>query len=378
MQDSLSMQNNDLTPIQSPSTPIVETAHSAVPPIGLDPFSPDYLNKTYRFKFHGDAMEYFGIWIVNIALTIITLSLYAPWAKVRRLRYFYSNTEFFHRFFDFTGIPTKILIGRLIALGIWGVFAFISSVDLIATLIGLVLIYLAVPWLIRATVRFTARNSKFSNSRFYFSGTTKRAYIEFFKALGIIIFSFGIFMPVAIWIYKRYLIDHLYAGQLKFSLNNKWSDYMSAYYVPIFFFFGVMAVVVPISIAVFGIAFSSPTFMGGLIALFYVLGLFFVGPLIQARIFITTWNHTKLNNSQFQTDCNQWRFAWIVGTNWIVRILSLGLMSAWAAIRITKYQVESLSLHLIDDPNEMMNKAQQDHNALGEELSDIFDIDISL
>ncbi len=27
-------------------------------------------------------------------LTIITLSLYAPWAKVRRLRYFYGNTEF--------------------------------------------------------------------------------------------------------------------------------------------------------------------------------------------------------------------------------------------------------------------------------------------
>ncbi len=46
------------------------------------------------FKFHGNASEYFGIWIVNILLTIITLSLYAPWAKVRRLRYFYGNTEF--------------------------------------------------------------------------------------------------------------------------------------------------------------------------------------------------------------------------------------------------------------------------------------------
>lgn len=48
----------------------------------------------HHFKFHGNASEYFGIWIVNILLTIITLSLYAPWAKVRRLRYFYGNTEF--------------------------------------------------------------------------------------------------------------------------------------------------------------------------------------------------------------------------------------------------------------------------------------------
>lgn len=378
MPDSISIPNDDLPPSQPSSTPSTETGHTDVPPVGLDPFSPNYLNKIYRFKFHGDAMEYFGIWIVNIALTIITLSFYAPWAKVRRLRYFYSNTEFFDRFFDFTGVPTKILIGRLIALGIWGLFAFVSSIDIVAALIGLLLIYLAVPWLIRATVRFTSRNSKFSNSRFYFSGTTSRAYIEFFKALGIIIITFGLFMPVAIWLYKRYLINHLYAGQLKFSLNNNWSDYMSAYYVPIFLFMGFMTVGVIFAVLIFGVAFSSPEFTGGLIVILYILGLFFIGPLIQARIFITTWNNTKLNNSQFQTDCNQWRFAWIVASNWIVRILSLGLMSAWAAIRITKYQVESLSLHLIDDPNEVMNKAQQDHSALGEELSDLFDFDISL
>ncbi|MEZ2439585.1 DUF898 family protein, partial [Acinetobacter baumannii] len=27
----------------------------------------------HHFKFHGNASEYFGIWIVNILLTIITL-----------------------------------------------------------------------------------------------------------------------------------------------------------------------------------------------------------------------------------------------------------------------------------------------------------------
>ena len=35
-------------------------------------------------------------------------------------------------------------------------------------------------------------------------------------------------------------------------------------------------------------------------------------------------------------------------------------------------------LHLQDDPNLMMNIAQQDHNAIAEEISDIFDLDISL
>lgn len=53
-------------------------------------------------------------------------------------------------------------------------------------------------------------------------------------------------------------------------------------------------------------------------------------------------------------------------------------MSAWAAVRIYKYQIESLTLTLNDDPDEMMNLAQHDISAVAEEISDIFDIDISL
>lgn len=196
----------------------------------------------YHFKFHGKASEYFGIWIVNILLTIITLSLYAPWAKVRRLRYFYGNTEFFERRFDFTGIPTKILIGRLIALGIYAVFAISSQYSMIATVVGLVALYTAIPWLIRATLRFTARNSKFGNARFYFGGTIKESYKVFLLSILVYIFTLGIFTPVAIWLYKKYYLNNLYAGQLNFKLNAKWSAYMAAVYIPVFIAIGIIAI----------------------------------------------------------------------------------------------------------------------------------------
>ena len=45
------------------------------------------------FQFHGRGGEYFGIWIVNILLTIVTLGLYSPWAHVRNKHYFYGNTD---------------------------------------------------------------------------------------------------------------------------------------------------------------------------------------------------------------------------------------------------------------------------------------------
>ena len=52
--------------------------------------------------------------------------------------------------------------------------------------------------------------------------------------------------------------------------------------------------------------------------MYAIIGLF-IYPLIAARLFITTWNNTTVGNSQFKTDCNQWRFAWIVASNWVVK-----------------------------------------------------------
>ena len=47
-------------------------------------------NIKLRLEFTGSGSEYFRIWIVNLLLTLVTLGLYYPWAKVRRLRYFYA------------------------------------------------------------------------------------------------------------------------------------------------------------------------------------------------------------------------------------------------------------------------------------------------
>ena len=367
--------HSDLPPIQSPFSEIESPFSEAHEHIGR----PVYMGREYRFKFHGQSMEYFGIWIVNILLTIATLSLYAPWAKVRRLRYFYNNTEFFHRFFDFTGVPTKILLGRIIALSIWGLFFVAGYIEPTVAALGGLSIYIALPWLVRATVRFNARNSKFGNSRFYFGGTTKEAYKQFFIAALIVIFTLGIFTPVAIWLYKRYTLNHLYAGQLKFQLHAQWSHYMSAFYIPVLMFFGVMLVCGTLAvIAIPTQDLAIGPYIGFVIGALYLGGLLFIGPLIQARLFITTWNNTTLSSSEFKTECNQWRYAWIVASNWILRILSIGLLSAWAAIRLYRYQIENMTLHLQDDPNLMMNIAQKDHSAIAEELSDIFDLDISL
>ncbi|MQW93177.1 DUF898 family protein [Acinetobacter wanghuae] len=340
------------------------------------------LNKIQRFGFHGTGLEYFGIWIVNIVLMIVTLGLYSPWAKVRRLRYFYGNTELIQRRFDFTGIPSKILKGRLIALAIYFAISVISNLSVKWMLIGLLVVYLAVPWLLRATIRFNARNSKFSNARFYFSGSNKQAYWIFFKSMVLFLLTAGLIFPVLLLFYKRYCFDHLYAGQLKFRFTATWLDFMKAVYVPVLALmaFSVM-LLMSVGMPKLGNVMYDPVALSGLvglIALAYVVLLFVFWPWIQARIFMATWNNVVLSRSKFQTDCSQVTFVWIVISNWVLRIISLGLLTPWAAIRIYRYKVESLSLYLNNDPNTMMNQLQKDHSAIAEEISDIFDLDISL
>jgi Predicted membrane protein len=131
------MQNSQMETPLPPELPVMNS-----PSLFGETEQADVLGRNYHFRFKGNASEYFGIWIVNILLTIVTLGLYAPWAKVRRLRYFYGNTWVFQRRFDFTGLPTKILVGRIIALVVYGGFSFAAKYSWEAFLAGFVLIFL--------------------------------------------------------------------------------------------------------------------------------------------------------------------------------------------------------------------------------------------
>src|ERR1700682_787580 len=99
-----------------------------------------------QLQFTGSGSEYFGIWIVNLLLTIVALGIYSAWAKVRRLQYFYRHTEMAGSSFDFYGSPTRILVGRAIALVM--LIAYNYSVRLASSLTIVILAAIAVvmPW----------------------------------------------------------------------------------------------------------------------------------------------------------------------------------------------------------------------------------------
>lgn len=139
------------------------------PPVPADRFA--------RASFTGSASEYFGIWIVNVLLTILTLGIYSAWAKVRRKRYFHGNTVLLGRTFEYHAKGSQIFVGRLIVIGALIAVNVLGIINPFLTLATWLLIVIGLPWLIKRSLRFNARVTSYRNVRFDFVGSTGGAFV---------------------------------------------------------------------------------------------------------------------------------------------------------------------------------------------------------
>jgi uncharacterized membrane protein YjgN (DUF898 family) len=359
--------------------PFSSAAMAATPP----PLPPT-VGQVSRFAFSGNASEYFGIWFVNVLLTIVTLSLYAPWAKVRRLRYFYTHTTVDHARFEFTGQAKNIFLGRLLALVLYGLFSSGRFLDESLQWVGgvtLLLFYVVMPWLLRSTYRFMSRNSVYRNTRFRFSGTVGEAFVVYLGVGLLTLLSLGLLLPYFLYRHKRYQFSHLQIGQVQFHYDATAGMFYRALWFPMLLLLlmygavigGIIAMVAGSSTATMAAALVFvPVFLG------LFIGMAFVFWAISAQLFRLSWNHVRVGNSPFQSDLRMGRYVWIAFSNYMVKAFTLGIFTPWAAVRMHQYRMTSLCIFWQDDPEQLMTDAQADPSAFGEELADLVGFDLSL
>ncbi|MFZ3120918.1 MAG: DUF898 family protein, partial [Variovorax sp.] len=126
--------------------------------------------------FTASGSEYFRIWIVNLLLIVVTLGLYLPWARVRKLRYFHANTWVDGDALGFHGEPAKMLRGTLIAAAFLIVYSVGSHFSGWAALLAALAFIGLWPALFRASMRFRLANTSWRGLRFRFTGDTAGAY----------------------------------------------------------------------------------------------------------------------------------------------------------------------------------------------------------
>ena len=147
------------------------------------------------FEFSGTTREYFGIWIVNIALTILTLGIFHAWAKVRNHRYFYGHTTLADGRFDYHADPVAILKGWGLAMLAYLSYFLLSNIAPWLGLMFFLVILAATPWLVVKSLQFRARNTSFRNLRFGF----RKNYAEAAKSFVLYVLILMTRMQVSLW-----------------------------------------------------------------------------------------------------------------------------------------------------------------------------------
>jgi uncharacterized membrane protein YjgN (DUF898 family) len=343
------------------------------------PQAPAPVRNTMRFE--GSAGEYFKIWIVNIALTIVTLGIFSAWAKVRSKRYFYGNTYIGTNAFDFHAAPIRILIGRAIAFGFLLAYSLTAAVA--PRLIGFwyLLFLAALPWLIKSSLRFAARNTSYRNVRFDFHGNywgACKAFILWQMLAAITLFST---LPLAHRARDYYNINNHCFGGAAFKAIIPAGKLYKIYLGALAMLIGVVIVAtLPLGLMAGakaqGVLWSLTVGLSSLIAIVAVLG---VPTFIAAKTFNLALNNTGLGDGYtFESNLSPGRLTWIVLSNALVTIATLGLLYPWARVRRARYMAECITIIGPADADAFQSMPMPAGNAIGEEVASFFDIDFGL
>lgn len=443
--------------------------------------------------FTGKAGEYFGIWIVNLLLSIVTLGVYSAWAKVRRKKYFYNNTLVDGVGFDYHANPINILKGRIIAFVLFVIYSVASGINpIFGILMGLAL-FLALPWIIVRGMMFNARNSSHRGLRFDFDGKYGEAALVFIAYTLLIFVTLGLALPFVVQRSHKFVIDHHKFGTSHFQMNALIKDFymiylklfgvifaiglvaslgmksliggvmphaslepspyvkQAAYHAPSHSDAGGFMKVADVTVAepatvedyatdaasaaaetaatsdegmseedylksltpseraeydaqvkayedefakgattnkpenpmekVFGplAAMLGPmiyVIMFGAILLYAAI-IFSMTAYIQSRLYNLIWNNTTLEHIQFTSNQRMRDLIWLYFSNGIVLLFTLGLATPWAQIRMARYRAEHMALSGETDWDKFVGEKKDASRALGEEIADMFDVDIS-
>lgn len=379
-----------------------------------EPASRTMVPQQHQLEFSASGSEYFRIWIVNLLLIVLTLGIYLPWAKVRKLKYFYSNTWIDGDALDFHGEPRKMLRGTLIAAAFLGAYSWGGSISPWAALVAALAFVALWPLLFRASMRFRLANTSWRGLRFRFAGDTAGAYAAMLPplALGLLpvalagtlagpgagdqpavlswtaaslmglgMLAFVLALPYFLWRVKRYQHGNYGWGSLQTELR---TGPGSVYWIFLkmigLALLGAAALAALLFLVGLGASGRPPVlaffFIGlAVIAFFNVLPKSYV----QVRLQNLLWTRTGNGTLRFKSDLALGSYFTLQLKNYLLIFLTLGLYWPFAVVRTRRAQIEAVELHTRTALDSITQAAgREDPSAAGDMAADLFGLDIGM
>ena len=368
-------------------------------------------------KFKGQAGEYFGIWIVNLLLTVITIGIYSAWAKVRKKKYFSSNTEIDGHSFGYHATGWQILKGRilvaLVSLAFFLGVVFTSEASEVASNFYIIFVFilalLALPWIVNNSLKFSARMTSYRNVRLNWRGTYGQTLFIYYITPLLSVISLGLLIPLVTKYYFNYYAKGHYYGTSGFRTEATTNDFFkgalrSGLLPSIIILYLVIIFVMVISLRDISYMlanpqdvdyFQGPEDIGAYMAITLGVLAFFL-PVIVVSTVLTNLifriisrnillNSLALANKEdkeisvkFGSNLNPFRYLWIIISNSFVAVITLGLMIPWTQIRFYRYLCVSTKTEITGDMDKFLDSEKSRLSAFGEEYAEMEGIEAGI
>ncbi len=378
--------------------------------------APRRASQIYPLEFTASGSEYFRIWIVNLLLIAITFGIYLPWAKVRKLRYFYSNTLIDGHALDFHGEARKMLRGTLVVGAFLIVYSIAAEASGWAGLLSAVVFALLWPLLYRASMRFRLSNTSWRGLRLHFTGDVAGAYAAvlppllltvvplalggalgepnangrgiklpagFDAGIGAAILIFVVTLPYFIWRLKRYQHSNYACGELR----TEFRAGVGSFYGIALRTIGV-AILGGVIMAAGGALFPSLVKAGGAVAVLFgallvVFAVIFFNAFLKAYVQLSlqnlVWTRTGNRSLRFRSDLQLNRYVGVQVKNFVLIFLTLGFYWPFAVVATMRARTEAVSLHTVRPLDELTGSAARaQDDAAGDAAADMFGLDLGL
>ena len=332
------------------------------------------------FKFHGDAREYFRIWIVNTLLTILTAGLFSAWAKVRKRRYLRGNIELMGHRFDYRADPRRILVGNIGVAILFLAYMVVGEVYPAIRIGAVVLGAILLPWVVIRSLAFNAYNTSYRGMRFYFSQTYGLTALTYIGQFVVVLVSLGFYYPAWMRNLRAFAIGNHRLGDAFFRFDGRNGPFYSAYFAGGAMVFGA-AMLGGVTVAGL-LAFSGHKVAGLLemLPFFAIYGFVFylAKHYIYAQLFNHVWNHTRLDEHRFAAKLEVDRWLKLQLVNLGAMIVTGGLLYPWAAMRSSAYALSCLKFVPAGPIDTISRLGKDEGSAFGESAGEFIGMDFGL
>jgi uncharacterized membrane protein YjgN (DUF898 family) len=115
------------------------------------------------------------------------------------------------------------------------------------------------------------------------------------------------------------------------------------------------------------------------IVILYGLFASVISGLYQARIRAHNFANSEIDEiASFQSTISGKDFILLLLGNMIALVLTLGLAYPWAKIRYARYLANGTIVNIMPEADNVIDNIQQESSAVGEELAEVFDLDIAI